>query len=569
MKNWIKLLMASAMIAGASMSAQAAPTNKELKIGLSQEFDNMNPMIMSMMAATYISRMTGRSLVNLDEDAKWYPQLAKTIPTVENGQARFIEEKGTKKIQADWEIVENAKWGDGKPLTCADFEFAWKVAASPNVGVGERETYGLVEKIAIDPKNPRKCTFTYKKSRWDYYQMPQFYPLPKHIEEPIFNKYSKVSEGYEKNSMYTKDPTNKGLWCGPYLITELKLGDHVTMEPNPNFYGLKPKIEKIVIKVIQNTATLEANLRSGTIDMIGTLGLTLDQGLTLEKKINNEKLPYTIIFNPSITYEHIDLNLDDPILADLKVRKALVYSVNREELVKNLFEGKQPAAIHFLNPKDPWYTDDPSKITVYRYSRREANKLLDEAGWKKNAKDGYRYKNGKKLTLQFMTTSGNKLREMVQVYLQEQWKQVGIEVAIKNEPARVFFGETTKQRKFGQMALYAWIASPENNPRSTFHSTSIPTKANSWSGQNYPGWKNKDVDSLIEQIDLEFSLAKRQELAAKIAKHYTEEVPVLPMYYRTDISVVPKGLTGYRMTGHQFPETNKVESWDLGGKSLQ
>ncbi len=565
MKKW--LLALSALMV--TVAAGAAPNNKELKIGISQEFDTFNPLISSMVASTYIYRMVGRSLVNLDADLKWVPQLATAIPSIEKGTAKFIEDKGIKKIQATWEIIPQAKWGDGKPITCEDFVFAKRVAESPNVSIGDKETFAQVEKIDIDPKNPKKCTFTYNKAKWDFYQLALFWPLPKHLEAPIFDKYAKEKEGYEKNSLFTKQPTNKGLYNGPYVISSVKLGDHVILTPNPAFYGDKPKIEKIIVKIIQNTSTLEANLRSGTVDMIATLGLTLDQGLAFEKKAKAESLPYDVQFTPSITYEHIDLNLDDPILKDLKVRKALLFAINREELVKNIFEGKQPAAIHFSAPKDPWYTNDPAKITTYRFSRRESGKLLDDAGWKINKADGYRYKGGKKLTLQIMTTAGNKSREMVQVYLQEQWKQVGVEVTVKNEPARVFFGDTTRERKYGQMALYAWVASPENVPRSTFHSTSIPTKDNGWSGQNYPGWKSKDADALIEQLEVEFDFEKRKEIAAKLLKLYTDEVPVLPMYYRTDISVIPKNLTGYRMTGHQFPETNEIENWNLEAKNLQ
>ena len=424
-----------------------------------------------------------------------------------------------------------------------------------------------MEKITADPQNPKKCTFTYEKAKWDFYTLAQFYPLPKHLEEPVFKKYGAQKEGYEKNSNYTKNPTMKGLYNGPYAISEVKLGDHVSFVPNPDFYGPPPKIQKIIVKLIPNTGTMEANLRSGTIDMISTLGLSLDEGLALEKKVQAEKLPYVVTFTPSVTYEHIDLNLDNPILKDLKVRKALITGLNREDLVKALFEGKQEPAVHALSPKDPWFTKDAKDITLYPYSKREAGKLLDEAGWKMGP-DGYRMKDGKKLSLVFMTTAGNKTRELVQVYLQDQYKQLGIEIVTKNEPARVFFGDTMRKRNFGAMAMFAWVSSPENSPRSMIHSAAVPTEKNGWSGQNFMNWKNPETDKLLDALDLEFDAKKRAELAHKIMKTYTDEVPVLPLYYRSDISVVPKALKNYRPTGHQFSETNMVETWELDGTTL-
>lgn len=542
--------------------ALAAPSNDELKIGISQEFETMNPLIMSMSASSYMYRMVGRSLVVLTPEGTWVTQLAKEIPSLEKGTAQMTTVKGKKKIVANWEILEKAAWGDGKPVICQDFITAHTIATSPNVSVGEKELWTQVEKIDIDPANPKKCKFTYDKAKWDFYKLAQFYPVPTHLELDVFKKFSKQKEGYEKNSTYVRNPTNPGLYNGPYVISSVKLGSHVSFAPNPHFYGTAPQIKKVIVKLIPNTGTMEANLRSGTIDMISSVGVELDQALAFEKKARVEALPFEVQYVPSVTYEHIDLNLDNPILKDVRVRKALVTAMNREDLVTALFEGKQQVAIHNISPKDPWYTDDPKIITTYRYSKRNAGKLLDEAGWVMG-KDGYRYKDGKKLSLVFQTTAGNKTRELVQVYLQNQWKQSGIEVLIKNEPARVYFGNTMSKRKFEGLALFAWISSPENSPRSTLASTAVPKASNGWSGQNYHGWKNETVDKNLDAIDLEFNHKKRVALMHEILRAYTNEVPVLPLYYRSDISVIPKNLKNYKMSGHQFHETNFIETWNL------
>ena len=586
MKSRVKLLIAVVLIATtagcikknkkkadapaettAAAPVEAAPTgpklnNTELKIGMIQEFENFNPLIATMNATTIMSKLVMRDLVTIDADGKWVPQLAKSIPSLENGGAKLVTVGGVKKIEAVWEIQEAATWGDGKPVICDDYAFAIKVASAATVSVGEKEVYTQVEKVTVDPTNPKKCTFLYDKAKWDFHQLGTFHALPKHLEEKIFNMYGAENGGYEKNSLYVKDPYNVGLYNGPYLLQEIQLGDHVTFVPNPKWWGEPAKIKKIIFKLIPNTGTLEANLRSGTIDMISTLGMALDQALAFEKKVKAETLPYNVLFQPSTVYEHIDLNLDNAALKDVRVRKALNYSMNREELVTSLFEGKQSPAIHSVTPKDPWFTDDPAKVTIYKYNPREAERLLDEAGWKPGA-DGIRTKGGKRLSFTLMTTAGNKTRELVQVYLQNKWKQVGIEVNSKNEPARVFFGETTKKRAFDSMALFAWVSSPENSPKATFLSTNIPSAKNGYSGQNQMGWINKKVDKLLLDLDLEFDHNKRVAIIHDVLKFYTDEVPVLPLYYRSDVAVIPTQLKGFRLTGHQFPETNEVEKWNL------
>lgn len=561
--NFTKCLLALGLSMASSASiAKAAPSNEELKIGITQEFENLNPLIGSMAATSYMLGLSVHGWLNLTPDGKYVPTLAKSIPTIENKGAKIVQEGDKKKLISTWEFVDNAKWGDGTPITCADVKFAWETAKNPNVSVGSREGVENIESIVWDEKTPTKCVITQTKAKFDYFrEIPG--PLPRHIEEAVVKQFGSKKEGYDQNSNYTKNPTNPGLYNGQYVVSEIKLGSHVSFVPNPYYYGKKPVIKKIIFKLIPNTSTLEANLRSGTIDMVSPLGFAFDQALAFDKKVKAEKLPFQVVFKPSITYEHIDLNLENPLLTDVKVRQALVYGINREELVKALFEGKQPVALHNVSPGDAWFTNDPKKISTYKFDKKKAMQLLDEAGFKPGA-DGIRAKDGQRLSLQFMTTAGNKTRETVQTFLQAQWKAIGVEVLIKNEPARVFFSETANKRKYGGMAMFAWISSPESSPRSNMHSKMITSEANSWSGQNYTGWKNEKVDSYIDALEIEFNPAKRKELAHKILKEYTTDVPVIPLYYRSDIAVIPTNMKGYRLAGHQSAETSEVENWTFG-----
>lgn len=546
---------------------QGNKAGSELKIGVSQEFENLNPLMSSMATTSYIFFMTRRILMQQTVDSKYLPEMLVAQPTLENGLAAWKGEGDKKKLTAAFEIRPEVVWGDGTPVTGHDLAFSRQVALDTNITIPARTDYEDIEKIDIDAKNPKKFTVTYKTPKWTFNTTTALWELlPRHLEEPVYMKYGKVKEGYEKNSLYVTNPTNPGLYNGPYVIAELKLGSHVMLTKNPRWWGKqKPGIDKITLKLIPNTGTMEANLRSGTIDMISTLGLDLDQALAFEKKIAEEKLPYQVKFRPSIEYEHIDLNLRSEILKDQKVRQALVFGINRDELTQALFHGKQIKAIHSLAPIDPWFTEDPKKITLYPYSRRKAQGLLEEAGWKAGGDDGFRYKDGKKLSLTLMTTAGNKTRELVENYLQDQWKKLGVEIIIKNEPARVFFGETVRKAKYPHMALYAWISRPEQTPKSTFHSSMIPSEANSYSGQNSSGWSNKKVDQLIDALEMEFDANKRLAISNEITGLYTSEVPVIPLFYRSKNTVIPANLQGHQLSPTLIPDTQWVEYWTLDG----
>jgi len=540
----------------------AKVTNEQLTIGTSQEYDSLNPIIATMMMSNYIYSLVGRSLVVLDAEGKWIPQLAQSIPSLKNGGAKIITLNGEKTIEANWVIRSDAKWSDGTPVVCADFQLALEVINNPNVSVSNKEELGIVEKVEWQEKTPQNCKFTYNKLRWDFYQIPRLMPLPSKIEGAIYKKFVNEKQGYEKNSAYSANPTTEGLYNGPYKVSEIKLGSYIVLVPNSHFYGPAPKIKKIIIKLIPNTGTLEAHLLTGTIDMIAPVGYTIDLALALEKKIKAQNLPYVVTNKASLNYEHIDLQQKNPILKDKRVRKALLYSINREELNKSLFEGRAEVALHPFTKIDPWYVEDPKKISIYKYDLRQATQLLDEAGWVLDKSKGYRYKNGEKLSLQFMTTAGNKIRELIQTYLQTKWRDVGIEIIVKNEPPRVLFGEAVRKSLFSGMVLFAWSSFPERPPLS-LHSKSIPSEANGWSGRNTFSWSNARVDELIEKIDLEFDGKKRASYAQEIARIYSDELPALPMFYLTENAVYPQNLKNFRLTGHQFYETNEVEKWEL------
>jgi peptide/nickel transport system substrate-binding protein len=538
---------------------QKGPTNLELKIGISQEFENPNPLIMTMLATTYLSGLVIRPLTVMDAQGQWIPLLAKSIPTLGQG-AEVIIENGQKKMKVLWEIKENAGWGDGTSVTCADFAFSRSIAINPLVAIPEKENYASIERIDFDQSTPRKCFFIYKTVRWDFSHIGTIFPVAKHLEDSVYQQFKDQPEGYEKNTTYGKNPTTPGLYNGPYVISEIKLGSHIVLRPNPHFYGSKPAIQKLIIKIIPNTGTLEANLRSRQIDMISSIGFSLDEAIAFEKKIKADQLPFVVHFKPSQTFEHIDVNLENPILKDLRLRQAMMHAMNRTDLTNALFEGRQTPALHFVSSIDPWFTNDPQVVTAYAYSKEKANKLLDEAGWKMG-QEGIRLKNGTSLSFTISTTSENKTRELIEQYLKDQWRQVGINLEIKNEPARVFFGETVRKSQFEGLAMYALISSSENIPISTLHSRSIPSASNGWSGQNLASWRNPTVDAALQQLKTEFDGGQRLKLIHSIIKEYTTELPVLPLYYRSDVAVAPKDLHGYQLTGHQFMETYFAENW--------
>ncbi|MBT4889907.1 MAG: peptide ABC transporter substrate-binding protein [Rhodospirillales bacterium] len=525
--------------------------NDNLTIGITQFPSTFHPTINAMMAKTYILAMTRRPVTVYDKDWNLICMLCTKLPTIENGLA--VREKtpnGGNGIAVTYTIQPNAIWGDGVPVTSRDIIFSWTVGRHPKSGIGGSEQFQRIYKIdAVDEK-----TFTLHIDRvtFDYNNIGNFNLLPEHLERIKF----KEPEHYRNRTSYDTDTMNEGLYNGPYVIDKIVAGSHVVLVKNPLWWGNPPAFKKITVRVVENTAALEANLISGGIDMIaGEVGLSIDQALAFDKR---HKTDFQVLYKSGLIYEHIDLNLDNPILDDVRVRRALVYSIDRSAISKQLFAGRQPVANNSINPLDEMYADN---IPVLEYNPKKAAQLLADAGWT-TLKQGVRQNTkSDKLILEFMTTAGNRTRELVQQVLQSQWKKQGIEVRIINQPARVFFGETLTERKYTGLGMYAWISSPENVPRTTLHSAEIPSVQNAYSGQNYPGFQNSEMDLLIDTIEIELNKDKRRQLWRRIQEIYIDEVPVIPLFFRANAFILPKWLKGVEPTGHQYPTTLWIENW--------
>ncbi len=542
------------VVALALCAAIPAVAKDRLTIGITQFPATFHPSINSMLAKTYILSMTRRPLTAYDADWNLVCMLCVELPTLDNGLAvlETTAEHGAG-IALTFTLHPDAVWGDGRPLTSHDVAFTWEVGRHEMTGIASAELYRRIH--ALDIIDDKTFILHVDRVTFDYNDLGGLDILPEHIERTRFANPS----AYRNKTAYDTDTTNEGLYSGPYVIDDVQIGSHVVLGRNPMWWGKEPAFDSIVVRVIENTAALEANLLSGSIDMIaGELGLSLDQAISLEKRHAGR---FDVRYQSGLIYEHIDLNLDNPILLDLRIRQALVHAINRDRISQQLFAGRQPAAVSNVNPLDKMFAND---LEGLEYAPQKAAQLLRDAGWGTLKNGVLINENGDPLTLEFMTTTGNRTRELVQQVLRSEWKAIGIDINITNQPARVFFGETMTERLFSGLGMYAWISAPESVPRSTLHSAYIPGEHNGFEGQNYPGFRNERMDELIDAIEIELDEEKRRTLWRELQEIYVTEVPVIPLYFRANAFILPKWLKGLEPTGHQYPTTLWIEDWSVG-----
>ncbi len=542
------LLLILTLIAACGGDDSSDPQNakpgaeaEEAIVGIAQEPDSLDPLFGEMMAGTEIRGAIFRSLVMRDDTLKLRPVMAEEIPTLENGGIRLLPGGG---MRTTWRLRKGFKWDDGTPVTAEDFIFAHRVIMTKGMPVITREVDRRIEKM--EAPDPYTLVVIWKV-RFARASDNVHFPLPRHVLAPLLKQGPmKYREGF----FNTKPVGN-----GPYRLTAWEPGDHLILERNPHFPGKPGRFRRIIYKVIPNTGALEVNLASGGVHAISPIGFSFDQALDLERRRGGKLRTF---FTPGMIWEHIDFNHDSPLLKDKRVRQALLYATNREGIVKALFGGKQKVAHSWLPPQHYGY--DPS-VKRYPYDLERARRLLDEAGWKPGPNGIRRNPEGLEMRLVLMTTAGDRVREKIQQVIRDDWRKVGVEVTLRNQPAKVYFGETVRYRKFPHLAMYAWLLNPSSDGETFWTKDNIPSEKNNWQGQNNAGFVHEEITRIDHLIPVTIDKAERIRLFRREQEIWTEELPALPLYFRMDVSATRPNFRGWKPTGTDTPVTWNAESW--------
>ncbi len=523
---------------------------KTLTVAITQEPDGFGPMF-SMVAGTTVDGFIDTDVFYRDDNWDVHPGVVEYLPSIEDG-TWVVNADNT--MDVHWKLRKDVYWQDGTPLTVKDFIFSLKVMHDKDIPIVSRTISDKID--SIEMINDYECIVHWNEK----------YPfadliiantiLPAQLLEPVYNE---DKEKFQNHPYWTSGYFGKGA----YKIQEWVPGSHIELVKNEDFFLGDPKIDRVIIKFITDTETMSVLIKTGEVDATLPPTVPFDTAVTLKNSVDPDEI--NIAFIPATSWEHIDLNVRDyPAFRDLRVRKALVYAIDRDTMVQALFEGLQPVAHTFMAPRHPLFTEEAQKIiTKYEYNPDQAIALLAMAGYHKGS-DGIMVNDaGEKLIINARTTSGNRPRELALQVLQDMYSQIGVKLELEVMPSNVLFnGDHFYKRQWPGMVLFAWSSSPISMPN-MWHSNQIPTEENGWAGQNVAGFENARVDELVDLILEEMSGTKRQEYAAELLKIWTDEIPSIPLWFRTDIATWKTSVTGIRPTGSNDPYSWNTWEWDI------
>lgn len=506
-----------ALDSGGSSRARAAQSHV-LRWSDSLDVQTLNPLLATSANITWLGQLTMAHFTRSDVNDALVPDLITEIPSTAN---RGISRDG---LSITYHLRRDVKWSDGVPFDADDVTFTVGVILNRDNNISSRDAWDHVASASATDKYTvvfrLKSPYAPFASRFFASSTPSCV-LPKHL----LSSFATINE-----APYNALPVG----IGPFRYTAFRRGDAVEMEANPYYFRGRPKLSKIVYKIITDENTLYTQLQTGELDLWASVGGTFSDRVQHLAGIR-------AVTAPSPYMSAIYFNTTSPAVRDRDVRRALRLATDRVYLLHDVFHDSGTLAESVVPRISEDY--DPG-LPQAPYDLAAAERLLDAAGWKRGP-DGTRGKNGVALMVNIAIPSGYAPSSVTAEVLRSAWGKIGVGVDVKSYAAGTFFasasaGGILSSGKFGAAMLslpglrlaeiaqdYGCAYAPPN-------------------GFNETRYCNGTVDAEMDAYDRSYDPKKRAQLAREFQRRIDEDAPAIVTYERNFIYAFNERLTGFQ-----------------------
>ncbi len=510
--KWV-MLLSVAVIVSACSQEQTASTEKvgsravargdtfiEASIG---EPNNLLPVLASDSASSDINGQVYNGLVRYDKDLKLEGELADAWEVSEDG------------LTITFHLRKGVMWHDGQPFTSADVLFTYELYVDPNTPTAYAESYRQVSRAEA----PDAYTFrvTYDKPYAPALGSWGVAIHPKHL--------------LEGKELTKSELSRSPIGTGPYRFSEWRPGERVVLVANDDYFEGRPNIDRIVYRVIPDQSTMFLELQAGGLDFMGLTPIQYTtQTDTPAFRSNFNKYRY-IAFG----YTYLGYNLKKKLFQDKRVRQALSFAINKQEIIDGVLLGLGQAATGPYKP-DSWVYNP--EVKRYEHNPDKAKALLKEAGWSDSDGDGILDKDGKPFAFTVVTNQGNDLRVKSGEIMQRRFKDIGIDVKLRVIEWATFLKEFINPGNFDATIL-GWSTGPEPDQYNIWHSSKTGPRQ-----LNFIGYKNPEIDELLEKGRRTYSQQERKKYYDRFQEILAEDQPYTFLYVTEALPVVSSRFHG-------------------------
>jgi peptide/nickel transport system substrate-binding protein len=504
------------------------------------------------------TRLFNAGLAYIDDQAQYHPYLAEALPQLNTETWRVFPDG---RMETIYRLKPGLTWHDGAPLTADDYAFALRVYQTPEFAQASLPPQSLIE--SIDASDPRTLLIRWRQSFADADILDVTLPgdsgesprrlnaLPRHLLQDALDKGD--PDGFVAHPYWS----TQFVGMGPWRLTRWEPGAFIEGEAFAGHALGRPKIDRIRIIFTPDPNAALANLLSGGADIAADDTMRYQQTAILEREWAGNNGGTVLKSYDQHRRAEIQMHPDraNPItLLDVSLRRALAQAIDRQELIDALVEGQGKIANTLIAPGQDYFAEADGLVTRYPYDLRQADQLLNQAGYARGSDSVYVHPSAGRLRLEVKTLEGGQ-NEAEMTIIADQLRRAGLDVSEGVVPAA--------QIQDGQVrASFSGVQTTSGGPIDILSSKNTPRPENRWQGHNRGSWANPEFDRLIGLFETTLDRPERAHYIAQAAKLYSDEVPSIPLYY--NVRVVPY-VSALKGPIAMAPPLWNVHLWELTG----
>ncbi len=461
------------------------------------EPSNLLPLLASDGASHEVAGLIYNGLVRYDKNLRLEGELARSWDVSPDG------------LTITFHLRRGVKWHDGHEFTSRDVLYTYRVTIDPKTPTAYAESFKQVK--SVEAPDPYTFRVVYARPYAPALESWGMSVLPAHL--------------LEGKDITRSELARRPVGTGPYRFKEWIPGQKIILDSNRDYYEGRPYINRYIYLIIPDSSTMYMELKSGGLD---TMTLT-----PVQYQRQTETPEFRSRFNkyrfPAFQYVYLGYNLRHPLFSDRRVRQAITSAINKDEIIHGALLGMGQIA---HGPYKPGTWAYNPRIKDFDYNPERAKRLLAEAGWREKNSDGFLVKNGKPFQFTILTNQGNAQRIVTAQIIQQRLRHIGIDVKMRVIEWASFLSQFIDKGNF-EAVILGWTIGQDPDIFDVWHSSKTGPKE-----LNFIGYKNKEVDRLLEEGRSTFDMEKRRECYYRIQDIFAEDQPHTFLYVPDALPVV-------------------------------
>lgn len=468
------------------------PEANELVVAVTNSPTHLDPRVGTDQTSGKAAQLLFNGLVTKDETGNIVPDLAESWEILDEG------------LRYRFHLRSGVRFHDGTELSARDVEWTYGSIIDGTVATAKKAAFAVVERIeVVDPLTVDLI-------------------LPRPFGALLVDLTP--AQGIVPEGRTPEENNEHPVGTGPFRFVR-RSPERVELAANEDYWNGAPALERVVFKEVPDSTVRALELLNGSVQLVVN-DLAPDV-----VPLFRDSPHFQVVEDPGANYAYLGLNLKDPLLTDVRVRRALALSIDRQRLVDTLWRGLGVVTETML-PKGFWATHEG--LEVLPHDPAEAARLLEEAGYPDPDGDGPE----PRLRISYKTSNNETYLLQAQV-IQNMAREAGIEIEIRSHEFATYYADVRK----GNFQIFSGIRTGIVDPniyRLVLHSTGLPPN-----GQNRGRYKNEEFDRLIDEGALRTRPEDRRPYYIEAQEIFARELPYISLYTRINYAVLPKQLKGY------------------------